>query len=393
VTSDSSSLDGDPADMSPVDVPPVAASRAQELLDDPVLRGLGLTEVPARAFATSTTEGPSGPDHGAVLARVARIDRGGWLTAMAADGAVRARQHPRFRRVMDALELPTVGDWVVLRPDPGGGPLLADQVLPRHSVFVRGDEGHARVQAVAANVDVVFLLLSATMAHNERRTDRMLSLAWASGAQPVVVVTKADAVDDLDARVALIEDAVKGVPVHVVSAHRGEGLDDLLPHLGPGRTAALLGASGVGKSTLANWLLGGDALATGAVRRDGKGRHTTTHRELLRLPDGGLLIDTPGLRSVGLFDRDDAADDQTFADVDALAAACRFADCAHGGEPGCAVREALDSGVLQAGRWERYAALLEEATVVAQRQEEGLRAAETRRYRARREASARRPQR
>lgn len=301
--------------------------------------------------------------------RVSRIDRGGWLTVETAEDSQRARQHARFRRVADPLEAPTVGDWVVLRHDAGGGPPVAEDVLPRRSIFVRnvGDDERAKPQPLAANIDNVLVVVSLDVAYNPRRVDRFLSLTSASGAEPVLVLTKLDLVEDPQAMLAEVRDHAAEVAVVVLSARTGTGVDGLTPLLVPGRTLVLIGQSGAGKSTLANRLAEEDLLAAKEVRsKDQKGRHTTTHRQLLRLPSGALLIDTPGLRSVGLWEATESLDDGVFADVDALASQCRFSDCAHEGEPGCAVEEALAAGTLSPQRWRSYQTLRSEADQVTQ---------------------------
>lgn len=328
--------------------------------DDTVLASLGWGPDFAHAAAAA-----AGDDEGAVPGRVSRIDRGGWLTAETARGTQRARQHARFRRVADPLEAPTVGDWVLLRDDPGGGPPVADDVLPRRSAFVRnaGDDERAQPQALAANIDSVLIVVSLDVAYNPRRADRFLSLAWASGAAPVMVLTKADLAEDLDGVLDEVRASVLGADVVAISSRTGYGLTGLERHLAPGRTVVLIGQSGAGKSTLANRLMGDEALSAGEVRKDGKGRHTTSHRQLLRLPGGAILIDTPGLRSVGLWEAD-TLDEGAFADIEALADQCRFSDCSHGAEPGCAVRAALEDGTLTPERWDSYRTLRAEAEQV-----------------------------
>lgn len=339
-----------------------------DTLDDEVLRGLGWGPDLDDAYANAARPG-------VWPGRVSRIDRGGWLTVETAQGPQRARQHARFRRVSDPLEVPAVGDWVIVEHDPGGGPPVADDVLPRRTVFVRnaGDDEHAQPQALAANIDSVLIVTALDVAFNARRMDRFLSLAWTSGAQPVVVLTKADVVEDVPAVLAEVRSSVSGADVVAISTRAGQGLTELEDYLLPGRTVVLIGQSGAGKSTLANYLTGGAALAQ-EVRRDGKGRHTTSHRELLRLPSGALLIDTPGLRSVGMWEGQESLDDGAFSDIDELAAQCRFADCKHEGEPGCAVRAALEDGSLSPQRWDSYRTLRAEAEQVARSRELAARA-------------------
>ena len=334
-----------------------------------MLRALGWNDALAEAFAAHDN-GTAWP------ARISRIDRGGWLTAETGTQTIRARQHARFRRARSPLDLPTVGDWVVLDDDPGGGEPVAATVLPRSSVFVRnaGDDERAQPQPLAANMDSVLIVVSLAPPYNARRTDRLLSLAWASGAEPVMVMSKADMVDDVEAALDEVREHVVGAQVQAISVRTGAGMDGLRRHLSPGRTVVLIGQSGAGKSTLANYLAGEDLLAEAEVRKDGKGRHTTSHRQLLRLPGGGLLIDTPGLRSVGLWEAQASLEDAAFADIDDLAAQCRFANCAHEQEPGCAVQEALELGTLERNRWESYRKLREEVEQVTRARELSARA-------------------
>jgi ribosome biogenesis GTPase / thiamine phosphate phosphatase len=280
-------------------------------------------------------------------------------------------------------ELPAVGDWVVVRPLDGERKALIEAVLPRRSAFTRKEAWRRTAeQVVAANVDVVFLVSAFGHDLNPRRIERYLTAAWESGATPVIVLNKADLSDDPERDAAPIEAVAFGVPVIRLSAVTGEGLDELEAHIGPGRTAALLGSSGVGKSTIVNRLAGRAVLATQPVRAgDERGRHTTTHRELVVLPEGrGLLLDTPGMRELQLW-ADVEALDSTFSEIAELAAECRFADCSHEREPGCAVQAALAAGTLDRGRWESYGKLQRELRALEIRQNARLRAEEKRKRR------------
>ncbi len=244
------------------------------------------------------------------------------------------------------LDLPAVGDWVAVRER-----ARIEHVLPRRSAFVRQAAGErTEPQVVAANVDVVFVVTSANADFNPRRIERYVAAIWDSGASPVLVLNKIDLCDDPDALIDELGIAVAGIPVARISALAHTGEDELRDHIPDRATVALVGSSGVGKSTIANWLIGADVLDTGGIREDdAKGRHTTTRRELHRLPGGGALIDTPGMRELQLWiDDDDLAD--AFGDVDDAAARCRFRDCEHEAEPGCAVREDVDPDRLASWR-------------------------------------------
>jgi len=281
-------------------------------------------------------------------ARVSRVDRG-VCTVMTGTDVVRV--------VADRGVEVAVGDWVAVGPVPAGGnrPRI-EAVLPRRCVFRRaaGTRGTAQ-QTVVANVDTI-LLCDALDGHlSLRHLERYLALAWQSGATPVVLITKSDAASA--AAVAEAVESVKtvadGASIVVVSSTTGEGIRDLAPYLVPGRTVALLGLSGAGKSTLVNLLAGADLLATGPVRSDGKGRHTTTHRELVPLPGGGLLIDTPGMRALSVVGAGDGVE-QAFHDVEVLAEDCAYANCSHAGEQGCALAAAVSDGRLARGRLEAW---------------------------------------
>jgi ribosome biogenesis GTPase len=266
--------------------------------------------------------------------------------------------------------LPAVGDWVVVRKRPGEdrGSIVA--VLDRRSRFSRRMAGQVTdEQVVAANVDVVFIVMALDADFSARRLERYLLMARESGAAPVVVLTKPDLASDLAAQVTEAVTIAGDVPVHVVSPREREGLDLVAQYLGLGRTGTLLGSSGVGKSTIINGLAGADVQRTREVRAaDSKGRHTTTHRELVRLPGGGLLIDTPGLRELQLWDASEGIR-ETFDDIEALAAACRFTDCRHRDEPGCAVKDAVGRGAVAASRLESYHRLQDELAFLARQQD------------------------
>jgi ribosome biogenesis GTPase len=252
-------------------------------------------------------------------------------------------------------DLPAVGDWVATRVWPEEGKATIHAVLPRKSVFSR-KVAHSRTeqQVVAANVDTVFLVSGLDRDFNVRRIERYLTLAWESGATPVIVLNKTDLCSDVAHFVADVESVAVGVPIHPVSAKENQGLDSLRRYLAPGETVALLGSSGVGKSTLLNTLLGTERQRTAPVReRDQRGRHATAHRELVFLPGGGMLIDNPGMRELQMW-TDDEALAETFDDITLLAARCRFRDCRHDSEPGCAVREAIENGTLDEARLRSY---------------------------------------
>lgn len=273
-------------------------------------------------------------------------------------------------RAANRAELPAVGDWVAVRRRPGGDRGTIVAVLPRRSRFSRRMAGQVTgEQIVAANVDVVFIVMALDADFSTRRLERYLLLARDSGAVPVVLLTKPDVTSELPAQVSAVAAVAGDVPVHVVSPKHNEGIDQVAAYLTPGRTGALLGSSGVGKSTIINRLIGRDVLKTREVREaDSKGRHTTTHRELVMLPGGGLIIDTPGMRELQLWDVNEAVR-ETFDDIEALAAACHFTDCRHRDEPRCAVKAAVEEGRLPAERLDSYVRLQAELVLLAQQQD------------------------
>jgi ribosome biogenesis GTPase len=300
--------------------------------------------------------------------RVARADLG-VCTVLTATGPVRASLAGSLLAAAgaDPAALPCAGDWVVVRTWPDGR-ITAEAVLPRRSAVVRRTAGKdSSGQVLAANVDTAAVVEPIDPSPDLGRVERLLSLAWQSGAEPLVILTKADLAAD-PATVALqVADVTPGVEVLPVSAERGSGLAGLRPRVSPGRTLALLGSSGSGKSTLVNALAGAPVMIVQPVRRaDGKGRHTTAYRALVPLPGGGAVLDTPGVRAVGLLDGATGLD-RAFADVAALVAACRFADCRHATEPDCAVLAALDSGELSPRRWESWRKLRREIAVQSRR--------------------------
>jgi ribosome biogenesis GTPase len=269
-------------------------------------------------------------------------------------------------------ELPAVGDWVAARPLEGERKAVIEAVLPRRTCFTRKETWQRTVaQVVAANVDTVFLVTAFGHDLNPRRLERYLTAAWDSGSTPVIVVNKCDLADDPVGDVAEVESVALGVPIVPVSAATGEGLDQLEAQLVPGKTVALLGSSGVGKSTLVNCLAGGERMHTAEIRSDGRGRHTTTHRELVPLPSGALLIDTPGMRELQLWAGEEVLD-STFAEIAELAAECKFSDCAHEHEPGCAIKSALADGSLPSDRWESYRKLQRELRALEVRKDARL---------------------
>lgn len=258
-------------------------------------------------------------------------------------------------------QFPTAGDFVRMQYNESGDSLIVE-TLPRKSFFSRKDPTPGRgEQAVAANFDYVFIISSLNQNFNLRRIERYAVAAWQSGGTPVVILTKADLVEDPGQQLRAVQESVPGVEVVAVSAHTGQGLEALEAYLRPGRTLVFLGSSGVGKSSLVNVLAGGEIMAVSGIREeDSRGRHTTTHRQLILLPCGAMIIDTPGMRELGMWNADEGLA-EAFGDIEELLLSCRFSDCSHTGEPGCAVTAALEFGSLSPQRWESYNKLKREA--------------------------------
>ena len=293
---------------------------------------------------------------GLVPGRVVVQHRGGYV-AYTESGETEARLPGRMRNP-DA-DLPAVGDWLVLRELPNEPAAMVAAILPRTAKFSRHEAGKVtREQVVAANVDVALLVAALNQDLNPRRLERYITTAWSGGASPVIVLTKPDLAEDVGAAVAAAETVALGIPIHVVNGLTGDGVAEVAGYLDGNKTIALLGSSGAGKSTLLNHLAGEEIQRVAEIRHDGRGRHTTTERHLFPIAGGGLVLDTPGMRELQLWVNDGM--DQTFADVAELAAGCRFTDCTHEREPGCAVLAARAAGHLPAERLESYRKLQRE---------------------------------
>jgi ribosome biogenesis GTPase len=346
-----------------------------------------LNDALARLGWTSERETEFEP-HGAaglVPGRVAVEHRSAYVV-YTAGGELRAELAGRLRH---EDEWPAVGDWVGIR-EPG----TIAAILPRRTVFSRKEPWLAtKEQVLAANADTVLVTTALTPSDfKPRRLERYLATAWESGSQPAIVLTKPDLCADVESAVLEVEAIAFGVPVHTVNGVTGEGVEELRGYLAGNRTIALLGSSGVGKSTVVNHLLGRERMATGEIGEDGRGRHTTRHRELIAVPGGGLVLDTPGLRELQLWDVGEGLE-QTFEDVVAIAARCRFPDCAHESEPGCAVREALGTGALPRARYASWQKLQRELERLERRLDARARSEHGREIRkeARRRRRAQRP--
>ncbi len=340
------------------------------------LEALGFTESLAASFAPYAREGLLPGRVVAAHTRYLRVGLEGGEVLAEVAGSLR-------HRARGAVDMPAVGDFVAVRPRDAGQRALVAAVLPRRTAFLRRAPGDRAVaQVLAANVDTAFLVMGLDGDFNTRRLERALVLAWESGAEPVVLLNKADLCADVPGRRSEVEAAAPGVPVRVIAARAGEGIEELRPWLVPGRTIVLLGSSGVGKSTIVNRLLGREKQRTSEVREaDQRGRHTTTHREIVPLPGGALLLDTPGLREIQLWS-DGAGLEAAFEDVAALAVSCRFTDCAHGREPGCAVRRAAEEGRLDPARLASFHKLQAELRALEVREDPVLRQRERSRWKA-----------
>jgi len=278
-------------------------------------------------------------------------------------------------------DLPAVGDWVVIRARPEGGRVMIHAVLPRRTTFARKIAGsRTEEQIVGTNVDTVFLFTSLNQDFSLRRIERYLLIAWESGAKPVIILSKSDLCDEVAGPMDEMQAVARGVSIHAISVVTGNGLQEIAQYFKRGQTVALLGSSGVGKSTLINHLTGVDLLKVQTVRDgDDRGRHTTTHRELILLPAGGLVLDTPGMRELQLFDGDESLQ-LVFDDIEALAARCYFSDCRHEDEPRCVVREALVAGTIDSERYQSYEKLQKELKYVARRKDKLLEIGERKKW-------------
>lgn len=277
----------------------------------------------------------------------------------------------------DREDFPAVGDWVTIKARHEEQKATIHRVLPRQSKFSRKAAGATTdEQIVAANIDTVFLVNALNDDFNIRRIERYLTITWESGVNPVIILSKSDLCADVEEKVAAVESVALGVPVHVISAEKGVGLKELTTYFQQNQTVALLGSSGVGKSTLINCLYGENVQDVKEIRDDdSRGRHTTTHRELILLPDGGILIDTPGMRELQLWESEESLS-HSFGDIEELASQCHFRDCSHQKEPGCAVKKALEEGTLDQGRFNNYQKLQRELAFLERKQDQKAQRAE-----------------
>jgi ribosome biogenesis GTPase len=319
-------------------------------------------------------------DKNLIPARVAREHKNIYVVYTEA-GQLTAKVSGRFRHdAQDYSDFPSVGDWVAVKARPEEESATIHGLVPRKSTFSRTAvlAGKTEEQVLAANIDTVFLVSGLDGDFNLRRIERYVTIAWDSGATPVIVLNKADLCDDVDSIVEEVEATISGVSTLAVSAEKKEGLDPLREYLAPGKTVALLGSSGVGKSTIINGMLGFEQLKTGAVRAyDSKGKHTTTYREMILFPNGGIVIDTPGMREIEIWSDEDGLS-STFGDIEALVGQCRFNDCRHDSEPGCAIQDALADGDLDVRRFQSYIKLQSGMRHLAIRQDQKVQRREAR---------------
>lgn len=336
-----------------------------------LLQQYGWSDPLALAFAPHAADGHT-------PGRIVVQQRGGYMV-LTDEGEIEAKASGRLRHEAGEMGHPAVGDWVALSLDMTQRTATIHAILPRHTAFVRRAAHLRRPQVLAANIDVAFVVTSMNADLNPRRIERYLAAAWQSGARPVVVLTKSDLCPDPQGEAAQIAALAGDCPVLMVSVRQGLGLDALLAQVAPRETCVLIGSSGVGKSTLVNAFLGQDKMAMQAIREsDDQGRHTTSHRELVLLPSGALILDTPGIREVGLIDAEEGAS-VVFDDIERLTQDCRFNDCAHAGEPGCAVRAALESGALAPDRWAHFQKLGLELAALEEKAERTAKNVERRR--------------